>query len=295
LIHSFHVKRLIINADDFGITAGVNRAIVELNSLGALSSTTLMATSRNFAEAARESKQHSVLGTGCHVTFVDGNPLLVPDSIKNLAKGMDGKFRKTLGQFVRDLLLGEIPEAEIEAEAVAQIQHLQAAGVTVTHVDTHKHAHSFPGVYRPVLRAARSCGVGAIRNPFEPDWSLRATRGASGLRRVQVRFLRAMRAGFLEAVKAAGLVTTDGAVGVLATGSLDAETLRAFLRAMPDGDWELCCHPGYVDAALEGVRTRLRQSREIERKALEEVVPGAEGFSLIHFGQLALKPATVQG
>jgi len=295
LIHSFHVKRLIINADDFGITPGVNRAIVELNRVRALSSTTLMATARNFAEAARESTQLRSLGTGCHVTFVDGNPLLDADSIKNLAKGPGGQFRVTLGQFVRDLVLGAIPESEIEAEAMGQIKCLQAAGVTVTHVDTHKHTHVFPGVYRPLLRAARSCGVGAVRNPFEPDWSLRVTRGATGLRRMQVHMLRNMRAGFLEAVSEAGMSTTDGAIGVLATGSLDDETLRAFLRAMPDGDWELCCHPGYVDAALDGVKTRLRQSREIERKALLDVVPGAAGFSLIHFGQLAMSEATVRG
>jgi chitin disaccharide deacetylase len=281
------VKRLIINADDFGVTPGVNRAIVELNNAGALSSATLMATSGSFAEAAHASIKQPSFGTGCHVTLVDGNPLLDADSLKRLVNGSTGQFRGTLGQFVRDLLLGAIPEAEIELEAAAQIRRLQAAGVTVTHVDTHKHAHVFPGVYRPLLRAAKSCGVRAIRNPFEPDWSLAVTRGASGLRRLQVRMLRSMRAGFLDSVKRAGLMTTDGAIGVLATGILDAETLRAFLQAMPDGDWELCCHPGYVDTRLEGVRTRLRQSREIERSALQEAVPGAEGFSLIHFGQLA--------
>ena len=287
------MKRLIINADDFGVTPGVNRAIVELNGAGALSSATLMATSRSFAEAVHESVKQPSLGTGCHVTLVDGNPLQDADSIKKLVMRQSGQFRESLGRFARDLLLGEIPEAEIEAEAAAQIRHLQAAGVTVTHVDTHKHAHVFPGVYRPLLRAARSCGVGAIRNPFEPDWSLAVTRGASGLRRMQVRMLRSMRTGFLEAVRRAGLTTTDGAIGVLATGSLDVETLRAFLKAMPDGDWELCCHPGYVDSALEGVRTRLRQSREIERQALQEVIPTAGSFSLIHFGQLAMRTAAV--
>ena len=116
---------------------------------------------------------------------------------KKACDEQSGQFRETLGRFARDLLLGEIPEAEIEAEAAAQIRHLQAAGVTVTHVDTHKHAHVFPGVYRPLLRAARSCGVPAIRNPFEPDWSLAVTRGASGLRRLQVRMLRSMRRDFL--------------------------------------------------------------------------------------------------
>jgi predicted glycoside hydrolase/deacetylase ChbG (UPF0249 family) len=293
LIHSFHVKRLIINADDFGVTPGVNRAIVELNGAGALSSATLMATSDSFAEAACESVKQPSLGTGCHVTLVDGNPLLEADAIKKLVTGREGNFRGSLGQFARDLLLGAIPEEEIEAEAAAQIRRLQAAGVTVTHVDTHKHAHVFPGVYRPLLRAARSCGVHAIRNPFEPDWSLAVTHGASGLRRMQVRVLRSLRAGFIESVRRAGLTTTDGAIGVLATGSLNAETLRAFLKAMPDGDWELCCHPGYVDAALGEVRTRLRQSREIERRALQEVVPGAVGFSLIHFGQLSMRASTV--
>jgi chitin disaccharide deacetylase len=293
LIHSFHVKRLIINADDFGVTPGVNRAIVELNGAGALSSATLMATSGSFREAAHESVKRPSLGTGCHVTLVDGNPLLESEARKKLVTRPSGHFRESLGRFAWDLVRGAIPEAEIEGEAAAQIRRLQASGVTVTHVDTHKHAHVFPGVYRPLLRAARSCGVRAIRNPFEPDWSLAVTRGASGLRRMQVRMLRSMRTSFLESVRRAGLTTTDGAIGVLATGKLDAETLRAFLKAMPDGDWELCCHPGYVDAALEGVRTRLRQSREIERRALEEVIPNAAGFSLIHFGQLAMSAAAV--
>jgi predicted glycoside hydrolase/deacetylase ChbG (UPF0249 family) len=282
------VRRLIVNADDFGLTPGVNRAILQLNRAGVLPSATLMAVGESFAEAAQAGCAQATIGIGCHVTLVDGRPLLAGDQIPHLVVEETGVFRQTLGTFVKDILRGRIPEAEIEAEASAQIRRLQAAGVRVTHVDTHKHTHMFPGVYRPLLRAAMVCGIPAIRNPFEPDWSLRATRNAGLVRRFEVQGLRALRGGFVAAARGAGVATPDGAIGILATGTLDAATLRAFLGAMPEGTWELCCHPGYQDELLRSVRTRLRESRDTERQALLEVLPAAAGISLIDFGQLAV-------
>jgi hypothetical protein len=88
-------------------------------------------------------------------------------------------------------------------------------------------------------------------------------------------------------VRRAGLLTTAGAIGVLATGTLDAATLERLLTAMPSGTWELVCHPGYQDAALATIRTRLTDSRETERAALESVLPHSSGIELIHFEQLA--------
>lgn len=282
------VKRLIINADDFGLTPGVDRAILELNRAGVLPSATLMATGECFEQAAEAGCAQTTIGIGCHVTLVDGKSVLGPDRIPHLVGDAKGNFRQTLGSFAKHLLLGQIPQAEIEAEATAQIERLQAAGIRVTHVDTHKHTHMFPGVYRPLLRAAVACGVAAIRNPFEPDWSLRATRKAGLIRRFEVRALRVLRRGFLQAAHRAGVATPDGSIGILATGTLDAATLRDFLKAMPDGTWELCCHPGYQDEALLSVRTRLRQSRETERQALLEVLPAATEISLMHYGKMAL-------
>ena len=277
------MKRLIVNADDFGLTPGVNRAIFELHHAGVLTSATLMAIGESFVEAAGVAREAKGFGVGCHVTLVDGQAL-----VRNspLAAGAGGQLRPTLGSFVRDLLRGRMPEAAIEAEATAQIRRLQDAGVRVTHVDTHKHTHMFPGVYRPLLRAALACGVGAIRNPFEPEWSLRSTRNAGLVRRAEVRGLRALRKGFVAATRRAGVASTEGAIGVLATGTLDAATLRRFVDEMPAGTWELCCHPGYQDDRLKEVRTRLRQSRETEREALLQVLPAASEISLIHFGQL---------
>ena len=283
------MTRIILNSDDFGLTAGINQSVLDLHKEGALTSATLMAMADQMSDAATRSAGQPGLGVGCHVVLVDGTPALPAESIPRLAI-MPGGFRPNLAGFVWDLMRGAIPEDEIEMEAIAQIRRVQAAGVHVTHLDTHKHTHMFPGVLRPLLRAAAACGIRAVRNPFEPDWALKATAGAPVLRRLQVWLLRSQRREFLEQVERAGIATTDGAVGVLATGTLDAATLEALLTAMPAGTWELVCHPGHMDAGLNGVRTRLRESRAVEHNALLEVVPRFlsehPGVAAINFGQL---------
>ncbi|MFZ0663210.1 MAG: ChbG/HpnK family deacetylase [Acidobacteriaceae bacterium] len=281
------MTRIVLNADDFGLTPGVNQSILDLRHNGALTSATLMATAHHTAEAIAASGS-SGLGVGCHIVLVDGTPALPAGRIPALAPG--GAFRPKLGAFVLDLMRGHISESEIEAEAIAQIRRLQAAGVHLTHLDSHKHTHMFTRVLRPVICAALQCGVRAIRNPFEPNWALTATPYAPALRRMQVRLLRTQRQAFLRLVREAGVATTDGAVGVLATGTLNAEALQSLLAAMPAGTWELVCHPGHLDEDLNRVQTRLRESRAIEHAALLQTVPpflnSHPEISPIHFGQL---------
>jgi hopanoid biosynthesis associated protein HpnK len=283
------VRRLIINADDFGFTSGVNQAVIELQRAGGLTSATLMATGAAFPEAVSLATKNPALGVGCHVILVDGTPVLPASQIPSLVvenTQETPQFRAKLSVFVTDLLRGHIADSEIEAEATAQIRKLQQAGIRVTHVDTHKHTHMFPRVLRPLLRAALACGVKAIRNPFEPNWSLNATANAGHVRKMQVRLLRSQSSSFAQGVSRAGLKTTDGAIGVLATGTLDTQTIRNLLAAMPDGTWELVCHPGYNDADLQQQRTRLLAAREMERTALLETIPTATNIQRIHFGQL---------
>ena len=280
-------RRLIINADDFGLTEGVNRAVLELNAVEVLPSATLMATGRAFREAVHSAFVQTSLGVGCHVVLVDGHPELHPAELPTLAP--EGRLRSSLTSFMVDLFGGRIASREIEREAVAQIQQLQSAGITVTHLDTHKHTHMFPRVLGPLIRAARACNVPAIRNPFEPDWSLRLTEKAPPTRRLQVRTLRLFREQFLRAVRAARLRTTDGTLGVLATGTFDAAYVLRLLRNMPPGTWELVCHPGYVDGALRRAGTRLVTTRDTERlallEALERPPAGLPRIDLMHYGE----------
>jgi chitin disaccharide deacetylase len=279
------VTRLIVNADDFGLTSGVNRAIVELHDARVLTSATLMAKAAFATEAIEMARSRPALGTGCHVVLVDGTPTLDSSQLPTLADRKTGAFYATTGAFLKRLLTMRMRGREIEAEASAQIALLQSGGLRLTHVDTHKHLHMFPGVLRPLLRAARKAGISAVRNPFEALWSLNATPEAPELRRAQVVLLRRLEPTFRRIVAEEGFTTTDGAVGVLATGSLNLVSLRTILSAMPEGTFELVSHPGYRDADLESANTRLLGSREIERNALM-ALRELRGVELISFAQL---------
>jgi predicted glycoside hydrolase/deacetylase ChbG (UPF0249 family) len=280
------VKRLLVNADDLGLTEGVNCAIAELHHAGRLTSATLMANADATEGAIALALATPRLGVGCHIVLVDGTPLLPPSQLPTLVNQATGRFRPTLGVFVSDLFLGRINASEIAAETEAQIAQLRSHGLHPTHVDTHKHTHIFPRVLAPLIDAARRQQVAAIRNPFEPAWSLAATPGAPLLRRAQVHALNRFRPAFFRLVRQVGMATTDGAIGVLATGTLNPTTLTSLLQTLPDGTWELVTHPGYNDDALARAGTRLLNSREVERNTLSRAAIPAD-VELIHFGRLA--------
>jgi predicted glycoside hydrolase/deacetylase ChbG (UPF0249 family) len=222
---------------------------------------------------------------GCHVVLVDGEPVLGAGPLSTLVDERTWRFRTTLGAFLRRLLARRIRASEIEAETGAQIALLKGRGLRLTHIDTHKHTHMFPAVLRPVLRAARAAGIRAVRNPFEPAWSLRATPGAGWIRRAEVSLLRRLEPAFRRIVAEEGFSTTNGAIGILATGTLDSVAVSSLLRHMPAGTWELVTHPGYNDGDLAQARTRLLASREIELEALLNL-QRAQGFEPISFAGL---------
>jgi hopanoid biosynthesis associated protein HpnK len=268
------VRRLIVNADDFGFTAGVNRAIVEAHTRGIVTSSTLMANGRAFEDAVRLATTVPRLSVGCHVVLIDGEPVLDAAHLPTLAVADSGgaRFRDGLKSFAFRAMAGRLDPGEIEAEARAQIRKLQAAGIDVSHVDTHKHTHLFPAVLRPLLRAARACGVHAVRNPFGPRTPLKSSellkRPNLWTRYAEVRILRILASKFRDTAQREGMATPDGTLGIVVTGELDERLFRAMAEIIPEGTWEFVCHPGYNDADLESASTRLRESRETELRVL---------------------------
>jgi predicted glycoside hydrolase/deacetylase ChbG (UPF0249 family) len=289
--------RLILNADDFGLTPGINRAIVELHRAGVLTSTTLMATGPCFDHAVALARANRSLGIGCHLVFTDGIPISHPESIQTLLGG-DGKtFRPSAWDFAQAALRGTIDPNHLAREAQAQIQKIQRAGIDVTHVDTHKHTHLLPSIARTVFHIANRCGIPSIRNPIEPRWSS-ALAHAPLRRRLEMRLLDRFGGSFrkLTADARDHDFIPDGTLGIAATGTLTAETLRDTIDCLvhrhADSTCELLCHPGFQDAALDAQNTRLRACREVEYMALREVVPeysrNPNLLHLIHYGNLGV-------
>lgn len=291
------MRRLIINADDFGYTAGVNRAIAEAHSHGIVTSSTLMASGGAFQDAVQTAKQLPRLSIGCHVVLIDGEPILDATRLRSIAIRNSGpsRFRDGMKSFAVRALAGGFDASEIEAETVAQIRKIQSEGIAVSHLDSHKHTHLFPSVLQPILKAARACGVGAIRNPFGPRRPLRSSdllvRPSLWTRYAEVRILNGLAGRFRDAIRDEGFTTPDGTLGVVVTGSLDEKLFRAIAQIIPEGTWEFVCHPGYSDADLQQANTRLRESRETELRvltmpAVRELLLGRE-IELISYRELS--------
>ncbi len=283
------------------MTRGINRGIAEAQQHGIVTSATLMANSRAFDDAASLARtlagRNPRFSVGCHVVLLDGQPVLPAERVASLLKpgAQNGShFRVKLNDFVVASFRGKLQPDEIEAEASAQIQRLQSAGVQPSHFDTHKHAHMFPAVLRPLLRAARARDVPAVRNPFGQVWPLPLgdvlRRGQLWKRFAQLSLLRNFAAKFRDEVRAHRLCTTDGSVAVLVTGMLDVKLFSKIAESIPEGTWEFVCHPGYDDSDLAEVRTRLRRSRSQELELLTS--PGAkqvlqqQGIELISYREL---------
>jgi chitin disaccharide deacetylase len=290
------VRRLIVNADDFGLTAGVNRAIIEAHTRGIVTSSTLMATGPAFADAVRLAKETPLLSVGCHVVLIDGVPVLDAARLPTITSrnSRPARFGHSLKSFAARALTRRLNPAEIEAETTAQIRKIQSAGISVSHIDSHKHSHLFAAVLRPVLRAALACGVQAVRNPFGPRKPLKSSdllaRPSLWVRYAEVRLLRTLSGKFRDAARRQGMVTPDGTLGIVVTGALDETLFRAIAAIIPEGTWEFVCHPGYNDADLQQTNTRLSDSRETELRLL--TMPEAkrlledQGIALISYREL---------
>jgi hopanoid biosynthesis associated protein HpnK len=288
------VKNLIVNADDFGWTEGVNRGIVETFRHGIVTSTSLLANGAAFADALEKASSAPGLGVGVHLNLSDGAPVADRESVTSLLND-EGHFAGgpeslLLKRARRGLLLGEV-----EREWDAQIEKVRDAGIEPTHLDGHKHVHMLPGLFEIALKLAKRHGIGAIRIAHEAS-SLRAAlssgekqRGSVVLKQgVQARGLKLLARDAREQAERAGIGAADHFCGIAQTGELTKEGVSRLLKILPDGTTELMCHPGYVDAALLKTATRLQDSRRTELEILTDTairnLVASQGIRLIDYG-----------
>ena len=286
------MKRLIVNADDFGFTRGVNSGIVRAFKTGIVTSTTIMANGEAFEDAVELALAHPGLGIGCHLAVVGGRPVAESSKIRSLVDD-EGALPGTLTKLMIKLARGSVSTDEIANEFRSQLERVALAGIHPTHLDTHKHSHTHPQVMKALALVASEFGIECVRNPFEgiavaqlgalSKWaSLKQYALSAAIQPGAVQFKRLARAN--------GLKTPDRFFGVGLTGMLDSASIQSMMKSLGKGTAELMCHPGIYDEDLDRAPTRLKRERALELEALSDPslrrLAEAHGIELINYGEL---------
>jgi hopanoid biosynthesis associated protein HpnK len=268
------MKRLIINADDFGWSETVTSGILRAHREGVLTSTTLMTNLEGAEEALARARQEAPrVAVGIHLNLTEGRPVGPSEAVAPLV-GEDGRFRFPLASLLLAVRRSAGVRQAVAAEIAAQMAWAGQHGLAASHVDGHKHVHVHPAVLPLVIVAARACGIRAIRTTAE--WRLPSIQRFLPRQWVltdrvrQLLFERLARRWGVQAqgtVRGAGMATTDWFFGVRATGGISAELLVEVLRRAPEGTGEIMVHPGLAEEK-PARRTRLDDSRPRELAAL---------------------------
>jgi hypothetical protein len=279
-------QRLIINADDLGLSPSVNDAIFEVFRAGNLTSATLMANMPGTRDAVQRLPQHAGLGVGLHFCITEGEAVAGPSSLTDA----QGRFRPRT-ELTRAVLRGAVRPDDVARELEAQLLRMRALGVAPTHADSHQHVHMLPAVFqamRPVLEAH---GL-AVRLVHPPMGAVRAAwrRPPKVLKQwLNRRFAVRNRRGLM-------LPTTDALVSIHDldhAGPYNAGTYQRLLHwAPPDAAVELMVHPYILGAdvlRLYAGEIAAKQPFLDRCKAEYEALRGAPMFGaarLITFGDL---------
>jgi predicted glycoside hydrolase/deacetylase ChbG (UPF0249 family) len=243
-------QQLVVNADDFGISRGVNRGIVEAHRNGLVTSASLMANLPSAEDALTRATICPDLGLGLHLTLTAGHPLTPPSKVPTLVDP-DGHFF-VLGSLLAKLSLGQVSPDDLRRELSAQVEWALRRGVQPSHLDSHHHVHTHPRVAPIVIALAREHRIGWVRCPVE--------RGLSpGLVRMPAkdaaRTVAISTFGLVTRllVRRAGLRTTRQFRGIGLGMGFGEAGLLSTLRSLPPGLTELMTHPGIPDEELAGL------------------------------------------
>lgn len=224
-------RRLIVTADDFGADESVNDAVEAGHRDGILTAASLMVGAPAAADAVARAKRLPGLGVGLHLVLVEGVPVLPADQIPELVDGA-GRFRTDMVASAVNIFVAPRARRQLAAEIEAQFAAFAATGLTLDHVNAHKHFHLHPTIAATVLRVGRRFGMRAVRAPVEP--------GGGGVAGLYARLLQ-------RRLRRAGMTVPDRVYGLADTGAMDAARVGAILAALPAGLSEIYLHPATRD------------------------------------------------
>ncbi len=261
------MRQIIINADDFGLTEGINRGIVKAYSDGILTSASLLPNGPKFNDAVALSRENPGLGVGVHLNIFRGKPILGKSEVSSLID-KNGYFISSPGYFFLKSMLNRVKPDEIENEFRAQISRVISAGILPSHLDTEKHIHVFPFIYKILFNLATEFKIGKVRC-LEPG---RYFKQLLNIRRLTLYLLLLSTRGRRKNIDHKGILTPKCIYGLLDGGNMFQDKYRKIFNTC-EGNVEIVCHPGYTYDISENINLEMgnfyiNRYREKELEAL---------------------------
>jgi hopanoid biosynthesis associated protein HpnK len=277
--------KLIVHADDFGLSEKVNDGILQAHQSGILTSASIMANGAAFEHAVDICRAVPTLDVGIHLTLVEEEPVLKANLVPSLVD-VTGRLHPHATTFTRRYLAGKIRLEEVQCELEAQTRKVMSHGVTVSHLDSHQHLHMLPQILDITIKLAKKYGIAAIRLPRE---TIRGhmLKGEGAVPRVLQLLTLNM---FCRLGKNTNSVRTDNFVGFFHGGNLHKKNLHKLIESLPtSGTCELMCHPGFDDSRSRYGHWGYHWSSELTALTDPEIAEllRQRGVDLISYRQLA--------
>jgi len=274
-------KFLIVTADDFGLHDAVNEAVQQATVAGILTAASLMVGAPAANDAIRRARSLPNLRVGLHVVLADGSATLAPHLVPALADAagrMDGRM---LSRGLRFFALPWV-RRQLDAEIRAQFSAFARTGLTLDHVNVHKHFHLHPSLLEMLLRIGREYGVSAVRVPDEPFWF--AVRSGGWSAGAGAALLTPWVALMKMRLRSAGILHNDHIFGIAASGAMDEAKLLQVIGRLPRGVTEIYLHPAMAGHVISPSMSDYRHSAELAALLSPRVRAAIAEAKLAHGG-----------
>lgn len=243
------MKRLVVNADDFGLSPGVNRAVEQAWQQGILTQASLMAGGDAFDESVAIAKRNPGLQIGLHLTLVQGRPVLPPEQIPGLV-GPDGRFPDNPVAVGMRLFFDPTLRTQLRNEIEAQITRITQHGIQLSHIDGHLNIQMHPTVFNLLTELMPHHGISSFRITRERLWqNLRLDPTRRFGKTVERGIFGALAAHAAPLLARRRITTAREVKGVLNSGRMTEQYLLATLATLQDGLNEIYFHPGCLPDA----------------------------------------------
>jgi hopanoid biosynthesis associated protein HpnK len=270
--------RLIVNADDFGRSHSINKAVVRAHREGILTTASLMVNEPGFDEAVALARENPRLGVGLHLTLVCGRSALPPEQIPGLVNERGEFSDKPVATGFRYFFQSRLREP-LRAEIHTQFAKFRATGLPLDHVNGHLHLHLHPAVFSILMEDAASLGIQRLRLTRDClSRSRRMTRGHWFYRVSHAAIYEWLSGRARRPLQQRGIRHAQITFGLLQNARVDEEYILKLLPELPPGDSELYSHP-----SLDGFKPELDA---LVSPRVKELV-GKLGIELIRYQDLA--------